>query len=98
MKFWKIDLRKFKPIQIHQKKYFENFHPGGATVVTPQKSQNMKKMTFMGQFASKNEFLQTKPCKMGFYILLTPKLWKLWPKTGGDTLCNYPGAPGWGAI
>ena len=28
---------------------------------------------------------------MGFYILLTPKLWKLWPKTGGDTLCNYPG-------
>ena len=28
---------------------------------------------------------------MGFDILLTPKLWKLWPKTGGDTLCNYPG-------
>ena len=27
---------------------------------------------------------------MGFYILLTPKLWKLWPKPGGDTLCNYP--------
>ena len=30
---------------------------------------------------------------MGFYVLLTPKLWKLWPKTGGDTLCNYPGGP-----
>ena len=51
-------------------------------------------MTFMGQFASKNEFLQTKPCKMGFYILLTPKWWRLWPKTGDDTLCNYPGGPG----
>ena len=70
------------------------FTPGGGTVVTPQKSQKMKKLTFMGQFALKNEFLQTKPCKMGFYILLTPKLWKLWPKTGGDTLCNYPGGPG----
>ena len=33
---------------------------------------------------------------MGFYILLTPKLWKLWPKTGGDTLCSYPGGPGGG--
>ena len=52
-------------------------------------------MTFMGQFASKNEFLKTNSCKMGFYILLTPKLWELWPKTGGDTFCNHPGGS-WG--
>ena len=78
LKFCKIDPRKLKPLQIHQKKYFENFHPGGGTLDTPKKSQ---KMTFCFQ-------------KRVFTDQTMQKLQKVWPKTGGDTLCNYPGAPG----
>ena len=51
-----IDIKYVKPIKLHEKKMFQNFHPGGSTLVTRQFFQKTLKI----DFCVKNIFRHTE--------------------------------------